>query len=341
MGAVDGLPVPAGLGRVLLLLPGRAARSKVASRCGGDTQLRGSVRELRYRLVAEVVVVGVVLCMSWTHDSRIPSGFAVPGNRPIATAAPGGSPGPGAGKARCRPPLPFRQVPDSRGQQRGRVVLDVYIQSGAAPDSPEVGVPGERGVLAASGIACGPARSWFLVSHPAMPWLPRSHGRDGLRMLVSGRWPAEDPAQRRPGGCMTSRAPGQAQRRLGAAVSGIPPPAGAGRVSRSGTSSRINLAAYRLRAALSPPPSLICVMTSPQGRRAGPRLPERWCSALGGSGGQTGAGDRASLPCRSTRYRVIWFVCLECGARMECLFYDEGDMPLCQNPSHGQMEVRR
>jgi len=26
---------------------------------------------------------------------------------------------------------------------------------------------------------------------------------------------------------------------------------------------------------------------------------------------------------------------------MECLFYDEGDLPLCRNSLHGQMEIKR
>jgi len=26
---------------------------------------------------------------------------------------------------------------------------------------------------------------------------------------------------------------------------------------------------------------------------------------------------------------------------MECLFYDEGDMALCRNALHGQMEIQR
>lgn len=65
------------------------------------------------------------------------------------------------------------------------------------------------------------------------------------------------------------------------------------------------------------------------------------CVAGGGSGGQLSSGDRASLPGRSTRYRVIWLVCAHCGVKMTCLFYDEGDVPVCANALHGQLEILR
>jgi hypothetical protein len=342
MGAVDGPPVPAGFRRVCLPLRGRAACGSLASYRGRDIQLQGPVRKLRHRLAAAVVVVGVVLCMSWTHNSRSPSGFAMLNNHAIATAASGKSAGAGADEARCGPPVLFRQGAGSR-RQRGRVVLEAYVQSDVATDSPEISAPGRRGVLAASGIACGSARRWFLVSHQAVPfWFPGRHGRYGARMLASGKWSAEDPVRPGRGGCVTDKAAEQAQRRLDAAIFD-PPPGGAVRVSGTDVTSPINLQDYRLRVSPSWPSSLICMMIRPGRQRAGTRVPERWCSAPSGSGGQTGAGDRASLPGRSARYHLIWFVCSQCGARtrMECLFYHEGDIPLCRNSVHGQMEVQR
>ena len=69
--------------------------------------------------------------------------------------------------------------------------------------------------------------------------------------------------------------------------------------------------------------------------------PVMTCVAAGGSGGQMSSGDRASLPGRSTRYRVIWLVCAHCGVKMACLFYDEGDIPVCANALHGQLEILR
>ena len=73
--------------------------------------------------------------------------------------------------------------------------------------------------------------------------------------------------------------------------------------------------------------------------RAG--MPAKACVAASGTGGQLSSGDRASLPGRSTRYRVIWLVCAHCGTKMACLFYDQGDIPVCANALHGQLEILR
>jgi hypothetical protein len=74
---------------------------------------------------------------------------------------------------------------------------------------------------------------------------------------------------------------------------------------------------------------------------AGAGMPVKACVAASGTGGQLSSGDRASLPGRSTRYRVIWLVCAHCGTKMACLFYDQGDIPVCANALHGQLEVLR
>jgi len=65
------------------------------------------------------------------------------------------------------------------------------------------------------------------------------------------------------------------------------------------------------------------------------------CAAAGGPGGQLGSGDRASLPGRSNRYRLVWLVCAHCGTKVACLFYDERDLPVCVNAPHGPMELAR
>jgi hypothetical protein len=70
-------------------------------------------------------------------------------------------------------------------------------------------------------------------------------------------------------------------------------------------------------------------------------LPARTCVAGGAGGGQLSSGDRGSLPGRSTRYRVIWLVCAQCGTKVPCLFYDECDVPICVNTSHGPMGMSR
>ena len=70
-------------------------------------------------------------------------------------------------------------------------------------------------------------------------------------------------------------------------------------------------------------------------------VPARPCVAPGGNGGQLSCGERASLPGRSTRFRMIWLVCAHCSYEMTCMFYDEGDAPVCVSPLHGQLEIRR
>ena len=76
-------------------------------------------------------------------------------------------------------------------------------------------------------------------------------------------------------------------------------------------------------------------------RDASGGTPARACGAAGIGGGHLSCSDRASLPGRSTRYRVIWLVCAHCGTRVACLFYDERDIPLCVNSPHGRLELQR
>lgn len=113
------------------------------------------------------------------------------------------------------------------------------------------------------------------------------------------------------------------------------------RTAQADPGARAAVAGDQLQQAPDGNPALICVMIQPDRRGAGMSTPERWCGAYGGGGGQMGSGDRASLPGRSSRYRVIFLVCPRCGITMQCLFCDEGDMPLCEHSAHGQMEVQR
>lgn len=67
------------------------------------------------------------------------------------------------------------------------------------------------------------------------------------------------------------------------------------------------------------------------------------CGEIGGTSGNLGCGDRASLPGRPARYRMIWLVCARCGAETPQLFYDERDLPVCAGSAeepHGRMELR-
>jgi hypothetical protein len=97
----------------------------------------------------------------------------------------------------------------------------------------------------------------------------------------------------------------------------------------------------RLRQIFLWAPGLADVMIHVNMRDAGAGMPAKACVAASGTGGQLSSGDRASLPGRSTRYRVIWLVCAHCGTKMACLFYDQGDIPVCAKALHGQLEVLR
>jgi hypothetical protein len=87
--------------------------------------------------------------------------------------------------------------------------------------------------------------------------------------------------------------------------------------------------------------ALAYVMPHGNHRDAGAIARARACGASGLDGGHLSSGDRASLPGRSTRYRVIWLVCPHCGIRMAWLFYDERDIPFCVNMLHGRLELQR
>lgn len=318
MGAVSGRPVPAGLRRDCQPRPGRGACGSPAGSCRRGTGLRDAGYGTRHRIAAAVVAVGVVLCLSWTHTFHFPPGFAMQDGHAIATAAPGI----GAAGGTCRAP----------------VLLAAYVQPRVAAGSPTTRAPGRRGSIPAPGIACRAAGRSLPAGHQTVPsWLAVGHGRYGGHVLASARWPAGVPVRSRRAGCPADEAAGRVQR-LDAVLE--PDTSGAVRLARADNGLRLHLGAGRLQPSPAGSPGLIC-MIRPGRPGAGARFPERWCSLAGGSGGQMGSGDRASLPGRSTRYRVIWLVCPQCGARMTCLFYDEGDAPLCQDPAHGQMEMQR
>ncbi|HEY1001804.1 MAG TPA: hypothetical protein VGD83_19405 [Streptosporangiaceae bacterium] len=93
-----------------------------------------------------------------------------------------------------------------------------------------------------------------------------------------------------------------------------------------------------------PPPG--CVVAGAHGLSlaAGPPARCKACGDISGNGGHLGCGDRASLPGRPARYRVIWLVCARCGAKTARLFYDERDLPLCASSAdapHAPMELQR
>ncbi|MFC4052447.1 hypothetical protein ACFOY4_22405 [Actinomadura syzygii] len=54
-----------------------------------------------------------------------------------------------------------------------------------------------------------------------------------------------------------------------------------------------------------------------------------------------GDADRASQPGESTQYRLLRFRCPHCDHQVFRTFYDERAMPVCANPEHGSMVLRK
>ena len=93
-----------------------------------------------------------------------------------------------------------------------------------------------------------------------------------------------------------------------------------------------------------PPPGCVVPWAHRPSLAAGAPARCKTYGDISGNGGHLGCGDRASLPGRPARYRVIWLVCARCGAKTPQLFYDERDLPLCASSAdapHGPMELQR
>ncbi len=358
MSAADDPQVSAGSGRALPSRPGRGAPGGSARYRGRDDGLRDTGRRPRQCVAATGVAVAVMLCMCWMHASRGLPGFAMRSGdavqatvwiRPAGAGhgAAGCAGGPGRDRSHLQGRDWFRRGPGGR-RQPVRVFLAAYVRSQPpASGSPGPGqfaegvrVPGWRGIILAPGTGCRPAGRWLGGGYQAVSYrLPSGAARHGIGVLAFNGQGAWGPGRSRRGGCAAG---GAADRvlRLDAA---FPDPGASGiaHIARADLGSRAVVAGAQLQQAPGRDPALICVMIRPDRRGPGVSAPERWCGAYGGSGGQVGSGDRASLPGRSSRYRVIVLVCPRCGTTMECLFCDEGDPPLCAHSAHGQMEVQR
>jgi hypothetical protein len=158
-----------------------------------------------------------------------------------------------------------------------------------------------------------------------------------FRTLACLEWPPGGSAGSRGGGCTAEPVTRRAHRRYLAFAD-----PGSRVVLASLTAKMEDGAAETWLGQVFPgPPGLAEALIHPSTPDRAAGTPATTCMAGGGSGGQVSSGDRASLPGRSTRYRVIWLVCAHCGVKMACLFYDEGDIPVCANALHGQLEIVR
>lgn len=199
---------------------------------------------------------------------------------------------------------------------------------------------GWPGVSGAPRVACrfGPGRPG--TPGTARPTLLASHARIAVRTLACLQWVPAASAEPPHTACMADAAAGGAHLERMAGLDGGTPisPGALGTVAAPGASDGTERFGSIFRSIAEPPGVMIHVNRRYEGI---PGLPARACVAGGAGGGQLSSGDRGSLPGRSTRYRVIWLVCAECGTKVPCLFYDECDIPICVNQSHGPMEISR
>jgi hypothetical protein len=288
-------------------------------------------------VVAAGMAVVVLLGMSAGHILRISPSFAVPGDHPFRAVAwtrpavPGSDTGvcaAGPSYQRDEDSLQLEQDGTSRASVRGFSVADAGGHSGT---------PGARGVSGPPQIACGSMAGRPLGPHVIAHTfrLDARPVRRGIRLLAFRRWVAEGPDGRKGAGCVIAWFP-RRPLRLGPLLAHLGT-RGSHRMWSWGKGSLAGSGRWKPGAISAADPVLACLARSNRLARAPPS--GQWYAAY--SGAQAGSGDRGSLPGRSTRYRVIWLVCARCGATMTCMFYDDGDAPLCVNPLHGPMEILR
>jgi hypothetical protein len=250
--------------------------------------------------------------------------------------------GMGVGRARCAAVAgvprsnpsgmdPFHRGLDHLQQQLARARQVAVVRVGGAWLA--AGLSGrERSVSGRTGIRAPGvrhAREMSAIACRAMPSLQgaaqarlsgqlirRAHL--AIRTLACMEWAPGGPAGSRRGGCMADVIGKHAHRRYEALAD-----PGDRRFpgilnARLGVGARH--AGGRLRQIFPWAPGLADVMIHVGMSDAGAGMPAKACVAASGTGGQLSSGDRASLPGRSTRYRLVWLVCAHCGTKMACLF---------------------
>lgn len=322
----------------------------------------------RCRMLAAGLTVSVTLCLAWTGAARITHAPAIPGGPVVRAMALTGFAGdgeeclhvPGRTPRRARGLELLRRGVDSLRQRVARAahapVAGPVISTGsAAVGSGQLagGVTltlarGPHSASTAADAACLLSYSGSLVRHPPpSSWQAPIAAHVVIRILAV-RTPM-------PGGRASARlkhakptadglSAGGAQRP--GAASASPGHEGIRVLSQVGPGRQDGLAGALPQGVFSgiPPPG--CVVAGPHGMSLVAVPPARCkaCGDISGTGGHLGCGDRASLPGRPARYRVIWLVCSRCGAKTPRLFYDERDLPLCANSAgtpHGPMELQR
>lgn len=332
--------------------PGRGDLAGAAGFCSRTDEMRDAARLLRFRVLAAGVAVAVAVCLSFAGTARVMPVRAVPGShavRAMALRFAGDgqgcprAPGPGrpperwdefAGQAHSasRPGLSRGQASIYPGQPGGGVTF--------------IRTPGAHRASAAADVACLLAYRGFPVRDlPVSSWWPFPQVRSDIRTLTARTPVPGTHAGFKHGNAMSDHGRDGTQRP--GAASGDPGHDGIRLVSNVGPGRQDSLAGSWTPRAFGaiPPPGCVLPGEGEQGAVAGPSA--RGCKACGeisGSSGNLGCSDRASLPGRPARYRVIWLVCARCGAETPRLFYDERDLPLCAGSAdapHGLMELRQ
>jgi hypothetical protein len=327
--------------------PGRGDLAS-ASCCSRAGETQGAARRPRYRILAAGAAVAVALCLSLASTIRVMPLRAMPGSHVVRAMAlvrfaddnPGCPPAPRPGRwDELAKPAHSSSWP---GLSRASASMDP-------------GQPGDRATLirapgadrASTGpdMACLPAYREFPVRHlPVSSWWRFPRVRSAIRVLTA-RTQVPGPHAGAKHGIAISDHGRDAAKRPGAASGGRGHD-GIRLVSHVGPGRQDSLAAgWAPWASGGIPPG--CVLPGAGGQGVAAGLSVRGCKAcgeIGGSGGNLGCGDRASLPGRPARYRVIWLVCARCGAETSQLFYDERDLPVCAGSAeapHGRMELRQ
>ncbi len=329
---------------------------------GSDEEPGSPVRQPRHHVLAAGVAIALALGASWgVRATGTTSGAAVSAsNLAIEGAASIKVADIGNGRAICAAALVatpghllgrglFRRRIDHLRQQPGpRRPQPWPAADQSDPDWPAgraagARPPGLRGAVAVSGIACRSARRSSGTRLRTMSFArPAGRTRHDIRALACMEWATEGSAESTHGGCLTDKGIERAQRQYTALID--PEKSGIFRTLDVGPDSRAGEMSDQLRGLFRGDPGLTAARIRVNGRDAGVSIPVRACEAAGtagGSGGEMSSGDRASLPGRSTRYRVIWLVCVHCGATEAWSFYDERDIPVCANPPHCKLELQR
>jgi hypothetical protein len=358
MSAVDGSPVSTGSERVLVraLWPGPGGPRRY---CGWGKQMIGPVRRPRHYVLVAGMAVAVALGPSWRVHAAETTPGAGANRHLIGVTVSAGFAGMGGGRAGCRaapavaPGYGYGQYLSQRGVDHLRrrpagaqLAAGVRSRAWRAGDqsrpeqSTATRVSGLRGAMAGPGISCPSVSRWpEAVGRDMSFTYPAGAARADIQTLPCREWAAGEPARPAHGGCMAEGIAERMQRLY--AVPAAPEKGGIFRALGTGPESRAGEVRGQLRGIFGGDPALAYVMFRANERDAGITIPARACGAVGGSGGQLSCGDRASLPGRSTRYRIVWLVCAQCGTRVAWLFYDERDIPLCVSPLHGRLELQR